>query len=274
MGALAAHIARDVDVRCRVRVSSVVEVGGAGDPDRWRLIDDAGEALGEFGAVVVAVPPAQAVPLLAGAPGLAAAVGELRVAPCWALMVSFEAPLPTDFDGAFIEGEEGEARDQAGGSGPAVQPLAWVARNGSKPGRPEGPGAEGSREDSWVLHAGPEWSRAHLSLGPEGAGAALLEAFDARFGPLPPVRFQRAHLWRYARPLDRTGPAALFDAERGIGVCGDALAGGRVEGALLSGRAVAGRLLGQAPSTASNPLGEGVGATEGEPREDQLGLEL
>jgi predicted NAD/FAD-dependent oxidoreductase len=177
-------------------------------------------------------------------------------------MVSFETPFRTpsavEFDAAFLEG----------------RPLAWVARDGSKPERPGGGGVDDSRGDAWVLHAGPEWSRAHLSRSPEDAGAALLEAFGARFGPLPPVGFQRAHLWRYARPLDRTGPGALYRAERRIGVCGDAWAGGRVEGALLSGRAVAGRILGQAPPEPSNPLGEGTAVDRGEIASGQLALGL
>lgn len=263
MGALAGHLARDLSVHTGVRVASVRSVealersrpgGGegwtegterwAGDPSvrAWQLTDESGEDLGRYGAVVVAVPPPQAVPLLAGSPELADAVAAREVDPCWALLVSFESPLALDFDGAFLEAgteEEGDA-----------MPLAWVARNGTKPGRPEG--------ESWVVHAGSAWSCAHLEDDPEDAADALLAAFAARFsspGLLPRVRLRRAHLWRYARPVDRDGPGALYDSQRRMGVCGDALNGGRVEGAFLSGRAVAGRILGQAPPEPANPLG-------------------
>lgn len=265
MGGLAAHLAEDVDVRSGRRVASVEPVGEAGDAgparDRWRLVDDSGAPLGEFGAVVVSVPPPQAVPLLSGAPDLAQAVSRIEMAPCWALMVSFDARVPVDFDGAFLEGEV------AGGDG--AEPLAWVARDGSKPGRARGDGGHREGEDAWVLHAGPEWSAAHLSDDPEVVAAALLRAFETRFGPLPAVRFHRAHPWRYARPLERSGPGALYDAARRIGVCGDSFGGGRVEGALLTGRAVAGRILGEAPAAPANPLGEGRAT----PR-SQLALEL
>jgi len=53
-----------------------------------------------------------------------------------------------------------------------------------------------------------------------------------------------AHLWRYSlvdNPLDA---GALWDPERGLGVCGDWCQGARIEGAFLSGQAVAGRILG------------------------------
>jgi predicted NAD/FAD-dependent oxidoreductase len=265
MGSLAAHLAQDLEVRSGRRVSSVepMEESGEAGPgrDRWRLIDDSGAPLGEFGAVLVSVPPPQAVPLLDGAPELAEAVSGIRVAPCWSLMVSFESPVPVDFDGAFLEG--------AAGDGSPVEPLAWVARDGSKPARPEADAGYGAGEDAWVLHAGPEWSSTHLPDDPEEVTATLLRAFATRFGALPEVRFAKAHLWRYARPLDRAGPGALYDVERRIGVCGDALQGGRIEGALLTGRAVAGRLLGEAPAAPGNPLGEGPAAPR---RQLALGL--
>jgi predicted NAD/FAD-dependent oxidoreductase len=176
-------------------------------------------------------------------------------------MASFESPVSVGFDGAFLEVAEGTgskgSAGEGGGTDAPVQPLAWVARDGSKPRRPREAGPDGAIEDAWVLHAGPDWSGARLSSSPEEVAAELLGAFEAAFGPLPPVRFQRAHLWRYARPTGPSGPEALYDSERGIGVCGDALSGGRVEGALLSGRAVAGRILEEAPGQPGNPLGEG-----------------
>jgi renalase len=137
-----------------------------------------------------------------------------------------------DFDGAFLEGD----------------PLSWVCRNTSKPGRPP--------EESWVLHGGPGWSETHLERDPEEVAEMLMGAFASRFGPLPDASFRRGHRWRYAQPRDAAGVDALHDARLGIGVCGDAFPGGRVEGALLSGRAVAGRILAQAPPAAANPLGE------------------
>lgn len=55
---------------------------------------------------------------------------------------------------------------------------------------------------------------------------------------------QTAHLWRYSlvdNPLDVD---ALWDPEAGLGACGDWCQGARIQGAFLSGQAVAGRILG------------------------------
>jgi photolyase PhrII len=250
MGALAAHLAMDVDVRSGVRVESITAIepgrgggrtGVEGSSGCWRLMDDSGRELGTFGAVVVAVPPPQAEPLLVAAPQLAATMAARKVDPCWALLVSFESPLAVDFDGALLGGERGDTGEAS------EAPLAWVARNSSKPGRPKG--------ESWVIHGSPSWSRTHLDASPEAAAECLRRAFEERFGPLPGIRFQRAHLWRYARPVDGEAPGALYDTSLRIGACGDALAGGRVEGAILSGRGLAGRILGQAGAAPANPLG-------------------
>ena len=75
---------------------------------------------------------------------------------------------------------------------------------------------------------------------------ALLAAFfDRHEGLAGTVVDARAHRWRYARGR-ATGdqPDALFDEAAAVAVCGDWLAGERVEGALTSGMAAAGFMLG------------------------------
>jgi predicted NAD/FAD-dependent oxidoreductase len=49
--------------------------------------------------------------------------------------------------------------------------------------------------------------------------------------------------WRYALPAEPLPDRCLFDGDTNIGACGDWCSGPRVEGAFLSGAAVAERLL-------------------------------
>ena len=132
---------------------------------------------------------------------------------CWALMLQFDHALDLSFDAAFVN------------SGP----LRWLARNSSKPARA---GAE-----SWLLHAEAEWSEQHLEQPAEAVAALLLQAFAALGGP-PPARWT-AHRWRYADTAPPLTAGCAWSAEAGLGLCGDWLHGGKVEGAWLSGRRLA-----------------------------------
>lgn len=210
MNALAVDMATHLDVRTGVTVSALTRRA-----DGWHLATVADESLGPFDVVVLTAPPPQTATLLASHP-FADAVADAEMAPCWAVMTSWADAVEVPFDAAFVN--DG--------------PLGWVARDGSKPGRPH--------PHAWVLHASPGWSRQHLEEAPEAVLPLLLQAFEALVGrPLPALAFSAAHRWRYAsvpRRLDRTH---LWDRDAGIGVAGDWCGGPRVEGAWLSGRALA-----------------------------------
>ena len=215
MSAICRHLAADQDVVFATRVSGLERAA-----DRWRLASAEGPDLGDYDAVVVSAPAPQTAELLAHvAPELAARAARVDMAPCWAAMVSYAAPLRAGFDAAFVHGS----------------PLSWVARNASKPRRPDG--------EAWVLHASPGWTRRHLDLEPVDAAQRLLDVFRSAVGDsgAAPLHLD-GQLWRYALPKPLADPC-LLDAELRLAACGDWCAGPRVEGAFLSGEAAAGSLL-------------------------------
>jgi renalase len=187
----------------------------------WRLHAVGAAAAAEldevFDAVVLALPAPQAAALLHdAAPGLAQRAASVRMRGCWALMLSYSAPLDLGFDAGFVN----------------QGPLRWVARDSSKPGR--------LGRESWLLHAQAEWSEARLALPVEQVVAELSQAFAALGGPSPDQ--VTAHCWRYADvapPLLGAPGDCVWDAELGLGLCGDWLGAGKVEGAWLSGQALA-----------------------------------
>ncbi len=214
MRAIAWHQARMLDVRSETRVTELRRVEG-----RWHATVDMGDEIEPADAVIVTAPSEQSQSLLSAAPGLAAAAGRVRHAPCWAVMVAFDRAVEVPYDGLFIQ--DG--------------PLSWVARDSAKPGRPGG--------DRWVLHAGPVWSESHLDDDPDAVARDLLSSFFATVG-LPEVVpvYLTAHRWRYARaepPIDR---GCLFDADLRVGAAGDWAHGARIEGAFLSGLSAAARV--------------------------------
>ena len=115
-------------------------------------------------------------------------------------------------------------------------PLSWLARDSSKPGRSPG--------ERWILHAGPEWSMTHVEDDRSSVVSELLESMQAALQlALPPATYSAAHRWRYALTSSRVDGGALFDRDRRVAIAGDWCNGGRVEGAFLSGCAAADMLL-------------------------------
>jgi photolyase PhrII len=217
MNAIGKHLATELDIRLSHRIQQVRPVEG-----RIEISDDAGEVLGNFDRVVVAIPAAQAAELLAGFPAIADPVSKIEMQPCWATMVSFEQPITDDWVGAFIHDSM----------------LSWAARNSTKPGRPK------DAEDL-VLHATPQWTTENWNRNGDEVAQEMLDAFWQAAGiePATPIHIQ-AHSWKYAIPVDTPEDRCFFDESSGFVACGDWAGGPRVEGAFLSGLAAAGRILG------------------------------
>jgi renalase len=216
MGALVRHLACYCDVREGSRVAAVERADGL-----WRLLDDRGSELARCRELVLAVPASVAQELLlVAAPSVAERIEGFESTVCWSVMLGFEEPLSVPFDAAYV----------------AQSPLAWVARNSSKPGR--------SSREAWVLHATPEWSAVHADLGDAEVLAHLLRALERALGAeaLEPV-FTEARFWPHAAPIHTLGDPFLRDEPLSLSLCGDWCLGPRVESAFLSGHALAERLL-------------------------------
>lgn len=193
------------------------------DVQGWGLFGQ-GDRLGrDFDRVVLAMPAPQAADLLQPLRAdWAQQARRVPMLPCWTLM-GVAAP--------------GETRPGWDAGAPPDGPLAWIARNGCKPGRDRSTGFE-----HWVVHADADWSRRHLESPDTEVRDALQQALADRLGR--PVRWHHAmvHRWRYAsvQPQGRVlSGRCWWDAAAGLGVCGDFLGGSGVEGAWLSARALA-----------------------------------
>jgi renalase len=175
--------------------------------------------------LALCIPAVQATNLLENYPNALSYAASASMRPCWALMVEFAHALTTPFDAAFVN----------------IGPIRWIARDSSKPGRPAG--------ERWVVHASAEHSEAILEHDQDTVAAQLLAAFMAVIAPFdesaPQPIYCSAHRWRYALGgrEDSDPDAHYFDPINRLGLAGDWCSGGRVEGAFLSGSALAGSLL-------------------------------
>lgn len=216
-------LAQGLTLHLQHTVNRLVPSGGV-----WQLhTAEHGVHAQAFDAVVLALPAPQVLPLVQGVvPEAAALAHHTPMRGSWAAMLRFAHPVPLGFDAAFVN----------------HGPLRWVARDRSKPGR-TGP-------ETWLLHGQPEWSEAHLEWAPQDAAAALVQAFVALGGVAPTDA--TAHRWRYADTSVVRQEGWRWWPKPGLGLCGDWLNGGQVQGAWLSGQGLAQALLGS-PAPAPAP---------------------
>ncbi len=217
MNAIGKALAADLQVRTSCTITRAVREAGG-----WRLeqAEDAPPTqFPRYDWLLGALPSPQAAALFSDAPKVQAGARARPMVPCWAVLARFEAPLAAAFDAAFVNGS----------------PLTWVARNGTKPGRAPG--------ECWVLHAARDWSARHLELDAAAITAPLLAEFARITGIHTQPSAVQAHRWRYSGPADPGGDPCLLEPAERAGACGDWLAGARVEGAWLSGTALADALI-------------------------------
>ena len=210
-------LAKGFDIEWSAQVT-----GLAREATGWRL-DVSGRGAGSegpFDAVILAIPPEQATPLLAPHSfDLAVYAAMARSEAVWSAMVAFDDRLPIK-------------ASSLGG----CEILAAAIRENSKPGR--------SGPEAWTLQATSQWSGRNLEASSTDVAASLLEALEQRLDrSLPAVLALQAHRWRYARPAGATsGP--IWRATVGLGLCGDWVVGNGVEAAWRSGVRVADRVSG------------------------------
>lgn len=211
MSVIGRHLSEGLAVRYNTRVSALLR-----DGEDWMLdIAEHGVLDQRYSGLIVTLPAQQAHSLLsARAPDLADIAARSRLRGCWALMVRYADDPQLPFDAAFVNN---------GG-------LSWVACDSSKPGRPRG--------HTWVLHAPAAGDIGGETQAELDAIAEAMMAEFMRLGAPRPDAFT-LHRWRFANNAEDCSIGSLWAPTEHVGMAGDWLHGGRVEGAWLSGRQLA-----------------------------------
>lgn len=214
MTAISRALSSTVNVVAETRIAKFIKNG-----ERYDLENTDGHRHGPFDAVIVTAPPAQTRDLLAdsGLTSLAATLDTpvKHVQPCWAVAAHYAVPPFKEFDGMRLNSDV----------------LSWAANNSSKPGR---------NDDGqwWVLHGHSEWSRANENTPAETVAGKMIRAFHEATGASGRPDDVVTHRWLYAKSSGSDAPGCFWFSEEHIGLAGDWLSGGRVEGAFESAEAL------------------------------------
>ncbi len=217
MESIASHLAQDLSIQYQTQVARAHRIG-----ERYRLETNDGRFLEPFDTVLWNCPPKQIANQAPEVCSWYQKLSQVVMTPCWAVMLAMSSRWEVPFDGAFVNGG----------------PIAWMARNSSKPGRKD-------HLDTWVVHTTSDWAVQHLDSSKEQVIDLIVDACQTVTGSQLPQRVvANAHRWLFARPDQPLQQDALWDPLRQLGACGDWCGGPRVEGALKSGMALAGRVMG------------------------------
>ena len=130
------------------------------DGVEWSVAFEDGAVEKGFTTIVLAIPAEQARVLVHDFAASFPKLADVVTAPCLAAMAAFDEPTNIPYDARrFSEG-----------------PLAWVARNSTKPSRP-------NALEQWVFHASPDWSRAHLEHEKEDIADRIIDEAQGVIGP-------------------------------------------------------------------------------------------
>lgn len=187
------------------------------DSGCWELdVDEHGVMRAE--RLLLTAPLPQSLAILAAGdvslpPDLARGLSQVEYNPCLALLLTLDGPSGLPEEGiAFAEG-----------------PVRWIADNTLK-GVSAGVGAV-------TVHASPEFSARHYAAAEPEVTERLLPAVAGRLKS--GMVTSTLHRWRYCEPCN-PGPAPqVWLPDMTLGFAGDAFGGPRVEGAALSGLALA-----------------------------------
>jgi renalase len=191
---------------------------------QWQLSSKENGKLNQFfDALVFAIPAPQAQILLeTSAPQLAKVAASVVMQGCWALICCFDNKLDLPFDGLFVQNSL----------------LSWIARDSAKPNRTL---ENNTNSEVWVLHASSQWSENHIDENSDVVAELMITEFIKLGGTIP--QGYTTHLWRYADCAKYSTLGCIWDKTMQVGVCGDWLNGGKVQGAWLSGQLLAEQLL-------------------------------
>ncbi len=213
MNSLGKNLAKNFDVTYGQTIDQIVR-----KDDKWILHSfEEGSINEQFDWLVLAIPAPQAFILTHSIDRFIEEKNKVDMQGCWTVMACFTEKQDILFDATFINGEV----------------ISWISRNNSKPGR------EGL--ETWTIHATPQWSQQWIELDKEEAGKRILEC-AMRLGLDCKNAQISVHRWRYASGSVTANPEFTVYEDIQLGLCGDWLHGGRVEGAWLSGYKLANQI--------------------------------
>ena len=221
MKALAKHLAAQAMTAGATILTATRASAASITQDGWHVLTEQGQELTARQLLLTSPVPQSLALLDAGQTALAtderAALEQIRYAPCLVGLFRVEGEVHLPGPGAL---------QQPGAA------ITWIADNQRKGISPDA--------QLITMHAGPEWSAAHYDASDGQLLAEFEQALQPFLGDGAQVRDAQIKRWRYSQPTV-LHPAPFLHAKTSppLYFGGDAFGSPRIEGAALSGLAIA-----------------------------------
>ena len=214
MTGIAKHLAIGLNVKREAKITAVRRIGG-----NWEVDVEEQPTITAKRLVMTAPVPQSLSLLAAGGVQLpnadAESLTQLVFHRCLSLLILLDGPSAVPVEG--VTASNG--------------PLRWVADNGKKGVGAKSPGAI-------TVHASPDFSATHYMDDDAQVAKLLLPFVRQWFGGSKELSVV-LHRWKFSEPVTQYSHPCLWLPELGLGMAGDAFGGPKMEGAALSGLALA-----------------------------------
>ena len=213
MNSIAQYLARNIDIRFNQTITGIKKIKA-----NW-LLETANSEIGPFDWLIIAIPVEQANDLLPKNLSPKMMLQDLKMLPCFTLMLGYEIENFFDWDAAFVSDSI----------------LSWVSVNSSKPNR--------GKPLSIIAMSTNEWASQNLSKSDSIIINEMLNELAKISGKtLNEASFIKLKRWRYANASKQEQALEIVDYPLKLAFCGDWCISGRIESAFMSSLNLANKL--------------------------------
>ena len=223
MTSIAKHLARPLEIHRRTLIEKVVRSG-----DGWSLRAGDRKAFHSTSLLLTAPVPQSLALLDTGSiplePTVRSDLERIRYHRCIAALAVLAGPSALTQYGGAIKLED--------------EPVQWITDNHRKGISPESPAA--------TIHSTPDFADNYWDADDSELLPLLLEAAQQYLQT--EVISCESHRWGFSQPICGFRDESYFDPDRRLAIAGDGFAGGRIEGAAISGLSAAQELIDHCPT--------------------------
>lgn len=213
MNSIAQYLAQNIDIHFNQTITGIKKI-----KLNW-LLETANSEIGPFDWLIIAIPAEQANDLLPENLSPKMILQDVKMQPCFTLMLGYEIENFFDWDAAFVSDSI----------------LSWVSVNSSKPNR--------GKPLSIIAMSTNEWANQNLSKSDSIIINEMLNELAKISGKTcNNASFIKLKRWKYANAFRQEQVLEIIDYPLKLAFCGDWCISGRIESAFMSSLNLANKL--------------------------------